>query len=419
MWKTAINDILIICIAQKGVKCLFAILLFPVYILLNIYIVHRIINALKRCHDIFYKRWMKIIISIIYGIFALSPIIGFVMPYGTQLKRISQRIANYWFALLIYAFFVVVIGHLLSLLLRRVLKVMPMDFFKRRKTTATGAIISLVLIATVSIYGMYNARDIKLNNYSVTVDKSVSNMEKMKVVLISDLHMGYSIGLDHIQKTVDIINAQNPDLVCIAGDIYDNDYNAIEEPDKMAKIFASIKSTYGTYACWGNHDINERILSGFTFDFGGKKQHDTRMYDFFEKANIKLLADEVTLIDNKFYVAGRVDRDKPATENNKAKSPEELLEGLDKTKPIITIYHEPDQLSELANAGTDLLLCGHTHDGQIFPGNLITKLSWENSCGYLKKGNMHNIVTSGVGVYGPYIRVGTHAEVVSIDVSFK
>ena len=164
MWKTAINDILIICIAQKGVKCLFAILLFPVYILLNIYIVHRIINALKRCHDIFYKRWMKIIISIIYGIFALSPIIGFVMPYGTQLKRISQRIANYWFALLIYAFFVVVIGHLLSLLLRRVLKVMPMDFFKRRKTTATGAIISLVLIATVSIYGMYNARDIKLNN---------------------------------------------------------------------------------------------------------------------------------------------------------------------------------------------------------------------------------------------------------------
>ncbi|MGN1132463.1 MAG: metallophosphoesterase, partial [Ruminococcus sp.] len=67
----------------------------------------------------------------------------------------------------------------------------------------------------------------------------------------------------------------------------------------------------------------------------------------------------------------------------------------------------------------DLLLCGHTHDGQIFPGNLITKLSWENSCGYLKKGNMHNIVTSGVGVYGPYIRVGTHAEVVSIDVNFK
>lgn len=403
----------------KDVNYLFAILLFPVYIVLNMYIVHRIINALKRCHDVFYKRWMKIIISAFYSIFALSPIIGFLMPYGTQLKRISQRIANYWFALLIYAFFVVVIGHLLSLLLRRVLKVMPKDFFKRRKTTATGAIISLVLIATVSVYGMYNARDIRLTDYSVTVNKSVSNMEKLKVVLIADLHMGYSIGLDHIQKTVDLVNSQNPDIVCIAGDIYDNDYDAIEEPEEMAKILGGMKSTYGTYACWGNHDVNEKILSGFTFDFGGKKQHDSRMDNFFKKANINLLEDEVTLIDNKFYVAGRVDRDKPATENNKIKTPEELLGGLDKTKPIITLYHEPDQLSELAKAGTDLLLCGHTHDGQIFPGNLITKLSWENSCGYLKKGDMHNIVTSGVGVYGPYIRVGTHAEVASIDVNFN
>ena len=403
----------------KDVNYMFAILLFPVYIVLNMYIVHRIINALKRCHDVFYKRWMKIIISAFYSIFALSPIIGFLMPYGTQLKRISQRIANYWFALLIYAFFVVVIGHLLSLLLRRVLKVMPKDFFKRRKTTATGAIISLVLIATISVYGMYNARDIRLTDYSVTVNKSVSNMEKLKVVLIADLHMGYSIGLDHIQKTVDLVNSQNPDIVCIAGDVYDNDYDAIEEPEEMAKILGSMKSTYGTYACWGNHDVNEKILSGFTFDFGGKKQHDSRMDNFFKKANINLLEDEVTLIDNKFYVAGRVDRDKPATENNKIKTPEELLGGLDKTKPIITLYHEPDQLSELAKAGTDLLLCGHTHDGQIFPGNLITKLSWENSCGYLKKGDMHNIVTSGVGVYGPYIRVGTHAEVASIDVNFN
>ena len=362
---------------------------------------------------------MKITISALYGIFALSPIIGFLMPYGTLLKRTSQRIANYWFALLIYAFFIVVIGHLLSLLLRRVLKVMPIDFFKRRKTTATGAIITLVLIATISIYGMYNARDIRLTDYSVTVNKSVSNMEKLKVVLIADLHMGYSIGLDHMQKTVDLINSQNPDIVCIAGDIYDNDYDAIEEPEKMAKLLSSMKSTYGTYACWGNHDVNEKILSGFTFNFGSEKNHDERMDDFFKKAKINLLEDEVALIDNKFYVAGRVDRDKPATENNYKRTPEELLNRLDKTKPIITLYHEPDQLSELANAGTDLLLCGHTHDGQIFPGNIITKLTWENSCGYLKKGDMHNIVTSGVGVYGPYIRVGTHAEVVSIDVNFK
>ena len=64
-------------------------------------------------------------------------------------------------------------------------------------------------------------------------------------------------------------------------------------------------------------------------------------------------------------------------------------------------------------------LCGHTHDGQLFPANLTSKLMWENSYGYLKKGNMHNIVTSGVGLFGPNMRVGTIAEVAIINVNFK
>ena len=97
----------------------------------------------------------------------------------------------------------------------------------------------------------------------------------------------------------------------------------------------------------------------------------------------------------------------------------QLLKGLDKSKPIFTIYNEPNELDELSKAGTDVLLCGHTHDGQIFPGNIFIKLFWENACGYLQKGNMHNIVTSGVGIYGPYIRVGTHAEICPITVNFK
>ena len=163
-----------------------------------------------------------------------------------------------------------------------------------------------------------------------------------------------------------------------------------------------MKSTYGTYACWGNHDVNQKILAGFTFSTGKTLEHDKRMDSFFKKAKINLLTDEVKLIDNKFYVAGRLDDEKPATGEVK-KSADELLKGLD----------------ELSKAGTDVLLCGHTHDGQIFPGNIFIKLFWENACGYLKKGYMHNIVTSGVGIYGPYIRVGTHAEICPITVNFK
>ena len=77
------------------------------------------------------------------------------------------------------------------------------------------------------------------------------------------------------------------------------------------------------------------------------------------------------------------------------------------------------ELKELADAGVDLDLCGHTHDGQMFPGNLVTDMMWENSYGYLKKGKMHNIVTSGLGVFGPDMRVGTKSEICRIKIKFN
>ena len=92
---------------------------------------------------------------------------------------------------------------------------------------------------------------------------------------------------------------------------------------------------------------------------------------------------------------------------------------MDKCKPIFVLEHQPKQLEELDSAGVDMQLCGHTHDGQLFPGNLTVKLFWENPCGYLKKGNLNNIVTSGVGVWGPAMRVGTDSEICVITVHFE
>ena len=83
------------------------------------------------------------------------------------------------------------------------------------------------------------------------------------------------------------------------------------------------------------------------------------------------------------------------------------------------LEHEPRQLQELADAGVDAQLCGHTHDGQMFPGNLTIKLLWENAYGYKKKDGMHGIVTSGVGVFGPNMRVGTKSEIYDIHMTFR
>ena len=100
-------------------------------------------------------------------------------------------------------------------------------------------------------------------------------------------------------------------------------------------------------------------------------------------------------------------------------SPSGLLKDADMTKPVIVIAHQPGELSELSEAGADIDLSGHTHDGQIFPGNLTINIAWENPYGVMKVGNMTSFVTSGVGVWGPPMRIGTDNEVMIIDVSFN
>ena len=143
------------------------------------------------------------------------------------------------------------------------------------------------------------------------------------------------------------------------------------------------------------------------------------MDEWLKSAGITLLRDEYVLIDDSFYIYGRPDYQKPGRGIDKRKTPQEVTENLDKSKPIIVIDHQPRELGELADAGVDVDLCGHTHDGQVFPGNMTIKLMWENACGYLKMGNMHNIVTSGVGLFGPNMRVGTDAEICPIHIVFK
>ena len=99
-------------------------------------------------------------------------------------------------------------------------------------------------------------------------------------------------------------------------------------------------------------------------------------------------------------------------------TPQQLTEGLNQTKPILVLDHEPDELSELAAAGADLDLSGHTHDGQLFPGNLLVRLLYDNAGGVHRTGGMLSCVTSGVGVWGPAMRVGTHSEILILDLAF-
>ena len=396
-----------------------AIYLSPIYLLLNLYILRWAYLWMGTCHSILRTLGFRLIFAVIYVLLSTSLLTGFLIKNPKSLHRMLKITGNYFLGIFLYTLVIILLADFGRILLKYVFHASWIH--SRTAFTVAGAICAL-LILLLSACGIFHAKYIKTTSYDVIINKTIPECTSMKVVLLADTHFGYNAGVLHARELVRKINKQKPDLVCIAGDIFDNEYDAIRNPEKLEKALRGIKSTYGVYACWGNHDLNEEILAGFTFkhkDGDLSDIKDLRMKKFLEDSNIHILEDESVLINDQFYVIGRKDASLTEKIHETRKAPAQLTEKLDRDKPIIMIDHQPKELQELADAGVDLDLCGHTHNGQTFPGNFTIKLMWENPCGLLSKDNMTNITTSGAGVWGPAMRIGTDSEICSINIQLK
>lgn len=396
-----------------------AIYLSPIYLLLNLYILRWAYLWMGTCHSILRTLGFRLIFAVIYVLLSTSLLTGFLIKNPKSLHRMLKIIGNYFLGIFLYTLVIILLADFGRILLKYVFHASWIH--SRTAFTVAGAICAL-LILLLSACGIFHAKYIKTTSYDVIINKTIPERTSMKVVLLADTHFGYNAGVLHARELVRKINKQKPDLVCIAGDIFDNEYDAIRNPEKLEKTLRGIKSTYGVYACWGNHDLNEEILAGFTFkhkDGDLSDIKDPHMKKFLEDSNIHILEDESVLINDQFYVIGRKDASLTEKIDETRKAPAQLTEKLDRDKPIIMIDHQPKELQELADAGVDLDLCGHTHNGQTFPGNFTIKLMWENPCGLLSKDNMTNITTSGAGVWGPAMRIGTDSEICSINIQLK
>lgn len=396
-----------------------AIYLSPIYLLLNLYILRWAYLWMGTCHSILRTLGFRLIFAVIYVLLSTSLLTGFLIKNPKSLHRILKITGNYFLGIFLYTLVIILLADFGRILLKYVFHASWIH--SRTAFTVAGAICAL-LILLLSACGIFHAKYIKTTSYDVIINKTIPERTSMKVVLLADTHFGYNAGVLHARELVRKINKQKPDLVCIAGDIFDNEYDAIRNPEKLEKTLRGIKSTYGVYACWGNHDLNEEILAGFTFkhkDGDLSDIKDPRMKKFLKDSNIHILEDESVLINDQFYVIGRKDASLTEKIHETRKAPAQLTEKLNRDKPIIMIDHQPKELQELADAGVDLDLCGHTHNGQTFPGNFTIKLMWENPCGLLSKDNMTNITTSGAGVWGPAMRIGTDSEICSINIQLK
>lgn len=396
-----------------------AIYLSPIYLLLNLYILRWAYLWMGTCHSILRTLEFRLIFAVIYVLLSTSLLTGFLIKNPKSLHRMLKITGNYFLGIFLYTLVIILLADFGRILLKYVFHASWIH--SRTAFTVAGAICAL-LILLLSACGIFHAKYIKTTSYDVIINKTIPERTSMKVVLLADTHFGYNAGVLHARELVRKINKQKPDLVCIAGDIFDNEYDAIRNPEKLEQTLRGIKSTYGVYACWGNHDLNEEILAGFTFkhkDGDLSDIKDPRMKKFLKDSNIHILEDESVLINDQFYVIGRKDASLTEKIHETRKAPAQLTEKLDRDKPIIMIDHQPKELQELADAGVDLDLCGHTHNGQTFPGNFTIKLMWENPCGLLSKDNMTNITTSGAGVWGPAMRIGTDSEICSINIQLK
>ncbi len=304
---------------------------------------------------------------------------------------ILQMVGAYWMAVFALLLLILPIVHL-SLRLLRMTK-LP----QHQAQKAAGFVILTVLIASITI-GSFNAYSPVVRTYEITIQNEALSGEKLNIVMAADMHFGVLSGVNHAKRLVAEINALNPDLVLLPGDIIDDDIQ-IYLHKGFDHILDEIKSKYGVYASLGNHDRYTGRMEDLISSLEGK--------------NITVLFDESITVADQFTLIGRRDK----SDRNRA-ALSELLVGIDQSKPLFLLEHQPVEIGIAAELGIDLMVSGHTHRGQIFPANFITSMIFENDYGYLLKGDMHSIVTSGYGFWGPPIRLGSRSEIVQIVISF-
>ena len=349
-------------------------------------------RRLHACGQYFFPRLRMIHAAGLLVFLTVMLFLSMARPWQGVGQWIVSTVGAVWMGLFVYLLLYFLAADLICLAVRFIPAAPP-------KLIISARLAALVLAMTTVIWGCFHAHQIHTAEYDVQLTEQ--HASRMRVVMLSDLHLGAVGSEARLEKVVDRINEQQPDLVCIAGDIFDNSYRSILNPDEVAEALGRISTAYGVYACLGNHDSGS--------DFG-------RMEEFLERAGVRLLKDECAVIDERLILAGRLDPYPIGGHGGETRRPlAEVLSGAAPGLPVVVLDHNPANAAEYRGEA-DLILSGHTHRGQIFPGSLVTGAMYAVDYGYGRTGDgAQIIVTSGAGTWGLPIRVGTDCEIVRID----
>jgi len=372
----------------------FAIVL-TIYSLINIYIFYKGYNAIPRLKN--YKLLYSLIFFLIATIFIGAKILE--TRHSSVISDILNILGGFWLAFMLYGFLFFILSDIILLFLKIPGLISGDKILLFRKW-------SFIITATLSFLfiagGFINALIPVIKEYNITINKSAGSIKTLRIAAVSDIHLGSIIRKRSIKKLSGLLKEINPDIVLLLGDIIDGEIGPVLRDD-LLQYFTCPKCNDGLYAITGNHE----------FIGGGN-----RTIPYIESKGIRVLKDEMVILDGGIQLVGRIDRDSYRFYGKERLPLEELMKQVDTSKPVILLDHQPFHLSESVKYGTDLQLSGHTHNGQMWPLNYITSKIYELSYGYLKKGSTHFIVSSGYGLWGPRVRSGSRSEVLLINVSF-
>lgn len=303
------------------------------------------------------------------------------LPLG--MATVMYEIGNSWLVIMFYllmAFLVLDIGRLVHLV--------PATWL--RDNAVTSAVLTGLMLVTF-IGGNIHYHNKQRQEINLTTDKPLER--PLKIVMVSDLHAGFHNRRAEIGRWVNMINAEQADLILIAGDMIDGNVRPLKAQGTVEELQ---RLNAPTVACLGNHEY----ITGLD-----------KSLELLSHTGIHILRDSTMTIGN-VTIAGRDDRS-----NRRRKSVEQLMNGIDRSTYIIMLDHQPYHLEEAEQNGVDLQLSGHTHRGQVWPLNWVTKKMYECDYGQWQRGKTDYYVSSGLGIWGGKFRIGTDSEYVVINVS--
>ncbi len=331
--------------------------------------------------------WKVLIVGLGIGSFLLM-----FLNFGRRFDTLPLPLATACYEVSTSSIFVMLylVMLFLALDLGRLLRLVPRSWLY---ANGVSALVIAVAIVGIFVYGYLHYNNKVRVPLRLTTTKPLS--KAYKVVMMSDLHIGYHNPRKELARWVDLVNGEHPDFILIAGDIIDGSMRPLVE-ERMHEEFRRLEAP--VYACLGNHEY-----------YAGSPEAQ----QFYRDAGIRLLIDDYAVIDSCIVVIGRDDRTNMRRQSVKELTKKLPLLGREQGRGYtIVLDHQPYHLDRAEQAGVDFQLSGHTHRGQVWPISWITDAIYECSWGHHQRGHTRYYVSSGIGLWGGKFRIGTQSEYV-------